>query len=94
MGARYGPHRRPSTLVPLPDARPGHRAPTAGSDGLQTSAMPTPVGPAPRDPDDPDLWDEWYDESDDRGPSRFAWPVRLVALVVVVAVALAVVAAL
>ncbi len=31
--------------------------------------MPTPVGPAPRDPDDPDLWDEWY-EDDDRPPPR------------------------
>ncbi len=48
--------------------------------------MPTPVGPAPPDPDDPDLWDEWYDDDDDDepGPSRFGWPVRLLALLVVV----------
>ena len=31
--------------------------------------MPTPVGPVAPDPNDPDLWSEWYDddESDDGG---------------------------
>ena len=48
--------------------------------------MPTPVGPLPRDPDDPDLWDEWLEADDDEvPPPRFGWPVRLLALVVAVA---------
>jgi hypothetical protein len=56
--------------------------------------MPTPVGPAPRDPDDPDLWDEWHEEDDDLAvDSRFGWPVRLLALLVVVAVVMLLVAA-
>ncbi len=49
--------------------------------------MPTPVGPAPRDPNDPDLWEEWYDTEDGEvamGRSRFGWPVRIVVLVVIV----------
>ena len=51
--------------------------------------MPTPVGPAARDPDDPDLWDEWYEGDDDEpAQSGFGWPVRLVALAVLVAVGL------
>ena len=52
--------------------------------------MPTPVGPVPRDPDDPDLWEEWYDrdDQDDVGPSDFGWPIRLVALVIVVGMVL------
>ena len=51
--------------------------------------MPTPVGPAPRDPDDPDLWEEWYRPDDDEvARPRFGWPVRLLAIVVVVALAL------
>ena len=48
--------------------------------------MPTPVGPVPRDPHDPDNWD-WYDTDDDDdlvGPS-FGWPLRVVALVIVIA---------
>ena len=50
--------------------------------------MPTPVGPAPRDPDDPDFWDEWYDdEGDEVGPSSFGWPVRLLALLIVAGIA-------
>ena len=53
--------------------------------------MPTPVGPAPRDPDDPDFWDEWYEDGDDEGdevgPSSFGWPVRLIALLIVVGIA-------
>jgi hypothetical protein len=50
--------------------------------------MPTPVGPAPRDPNDPDHWDEWYDEDDGAGPS-FGWPVRILALLIVLGIALA-----
>jgi len=55
--------------------------------------MATPVGPAPRDPHDPDMWDEWYERDadgcdiDDRAPRQFGWPVRLVALLVVLAIA-------
>jgi len=47
----------------------------------------TPVGPAARDPDDPDLWEDWYDadmESGDEevtGPG-YGWPLRFVALIV------------
>ena len=49
--------------------------------------MPTPVGPAPRDPNDPDLWDDWYDEDDedDDGPG-FGWPIRILALVVLLGI--------
>ena len=52
--------------------------------------MPTPVGPVPPDPNDPDLWSEWYDDDglDDAGPSRFGWPVRLLAILAIVAVVL------
>ncbi len=55
--------------------------------------MPTPVGPAPRDPDDPDLWDEWYDGDSGPAQNRFAWPVRAVALVTLVAVVFLIVVA-
>ena len=51
--------------------------------------MPTPVGPVAPDPNDPDLWSEWYDDDEpDReyGPSRFGWPVRLLALLAILAV--------
>jgi hypothetical protein len=50
--------------------------------------VPTPVGPAPRDPNDPDLWEEWYEPDDGTVPrSRFGWPVRILAIVVVVTLA-------
>jgi hypothetical protein len=48
--------------------------------------MPTPVGPAPRDPDDPDLWEEWYQDDDQAMASRRGWPVRLLALVAAVGI--------
>jgi len=52
--------------------------------------MPTPVGPAPRDPNDPDLWD-WGDEDDE--PAGRRHPTRaLVAAVVVLALVLLMVA--
>ncbi len=51
--------------------------------------MPTPVGPAPRDPNDPDLWQEWYEAGEEPVRSlRFGWPVRILAILVVVALAL------
>ncbi|HVF13092.1 MAG TPA: hypothetical protein VM942_00765 [Acidimicrobiales bacterium] len=55
--------------------------------------MPTPVGPVAPDPDDPDLWTEWYDddgdgEGDGSGPSRFGWPVRLVAAIAILSIVL------
>ena len=51
--------------------------------------MPTPVGPAPRDPDDPDLWDEWYQGDDgDLAGRDFGWPIRLVALLIVIGIVL------
>ncbi len=54
--------------------------------------MPTPVGPAPRDPNDPDLWEEWYETGDDTVPGRrFGWAVRVLAILVVVALALLIV---
>jgi len=51
--------------------------------------MATPVGPADRDPDDPDLWDEWYEPEDDDPvlADRRATRLRLVAVVVLVAMA-------
>jgi len=51
-------------------------------------AMPMPVGPVPGDPNDPDLWDEWYDTDtdDDALGHGFGWPLRMVALVIVVAI--------
>ncbi len=57
--------------------------------------MATPVGPVAPDPDDPDHWDEWYeqDDDDDLGPYRRATPVRLIALVVAIGMALLVVLA-
>jgi hypothetical protein len=45
--------------------------------------MPTPVGPVPSDPNDPDLWDEWYDGDDDEAGPEFGWPLRLIALLIV-----------
>ena len=50
--------------------------------------MATPVGPAPRDPNDPDLWDEWEDDGDDAGPG-FGWPIRVVALLILLGLLLA-----
>jgi len=56
--------------------------------------MATPVGPVAPDPDDPDHWDEWYEpDDDDLGPYRRAAPVRLIALVVAIGMALLVVLA-
>jgi hypothetical protein len=53
--------------------------------------MPTPVGPVPRDPNDPELWEEWdEDDGDDEdvvaGPG-YGWPIRLLALLVVIGIA-------
>ena len=49
--------------------------------------MPTPVGPVPRDPNDPDLWDDWYDtEADDDAGPGFGWPLRIVALVILIGI--------
>ncbi len=50
--------------------------------------MPTPVGPVPRDPDDPDLWDEWYEGDDDLAATHFGWPLRVVALLILVGIVL------
>ncbi|MBA3268794.1 MAG: hypothetical protein H0T70_11140 [Acidimicrobiia bacterium] len=53
--------------------------------------MATPVGPAAPDPDDPELWDEWYQDDDDVDTAtvgRFGWPVRLLALLVVIGLVL------
>ncbi len=51
--------------------------------------MPTPVGPAPGDPNDPDLWDEWFvpdePDDDDVAPPRFGWAVRVLAILIAVA---------
>jgi len=55
--------------------------------------MATPVGPAARDPDDPDLWEDWYGrdmESDDEevgAGAGYGWPLRLIALIVAVGIA-------
>ena len=54
--------------------------------------MPTPVGPVAPDPNDPDLWPEWYEDDgsdfDDVGGSRYGWPVRLLAALAILAVIL------
>ncbi len=55
--------------------------------------MATPVGPVAPDPHDPDHWDEWYEQDDDLGSYRRATPVRLIALVVAIGMALLVVLA-
>lgn len=45
--------------------------------------MPTPVGPVPRDPDDPDLWD-WGEDDEDFVPRRRRpWQLVLVVILVV-----------
>jgi hypothetical protein len=52
--------------------------------------MPTPVGPVPRDPDDPDFWD-WGEPEDE--PAARRHPTRaIVAAVVVVALVLLMIA--
>ncbi|MGO8872543.1 MAG: hypothetical protein ACLQPH_14290 [Acidimicrobiales bacterium] len=43
--------------------------------------MPTPVGPVPVDPDDPDFWD-WGDD-DELPARRQTWRLLVVAIVVV-----------
>ncbi len=51
--------------------------------------MATPVGPVPRDPNDPDFWDDWDEDGENdvvAGPG-YGWPVRLIALVVVIGIA-------
>ena len=58
--------------------------------------MATPVGPVEPDPDDPDLWREWYDgdgaggEGDgaEPGTGRFGWPIRLVAVIAILGIVL------
>jgi hypothetical protein len=47
--------------------------------------VPTPVGPAPRDPNDPDFWD-WEAPDDVRLPARRAVIAVLIGLVVVLIV--------
>ncbi len=45
------------------------------------------MGPVSPDPNDPDLWDEWYADDTEGDPLPHRWPTgaRLVAVVVVVA---------
>jgi hypothetical protein len=52
--------------------------------------VPTPVGPVPPDPNDPDLWPEWYEDDDAHVPRRVA--VRAVALLVALALVVLLVA--
>jgi hypothetical protein len=51
--------------------------------------MPTPVGPVPSDPNDPDLWD--WDEDDDARPLRRPFRLLLVGVMVLAVVLLVVV---
>ena len=53
--------------------------PTLGA--TYTWLMPTPVGPVPPDPNDPDLWD-WGEFNDDTHPRRRPWHLVLVGIVV------------
>ena len=52
--------------------------------------MPTPMGPAERDPDDPDNWDEWYldDEELYGSAQQSSWstPLRVVAALLLLGV--------
>jgi hypothetical protein len=48
-----------------------------GTSPIYTWSVATPVGPAPRNPNDPDFWD-WGDDHDDVGPRRR--PLRLVVI--------------
>jgi hypothetical protein len=57
--------------------------------------MPTPVGPVPYDPNDPDLWD--WGEPDDEGAfprGRHPWRAAVVGVIVVALVLLIVVSVL
>ncbi len=47
--------------------------------------VPTPVGPVPRDPNDPDLWD-W--EVEDERPAAGRHPARVVAAIAILALVL------
>jgi len=55
--------------------------------------MPTPVGPVPPDPNDPDLWD-WGKDDDDLRPRRQTLRFLLVGVIVLALVLLLVVSAL
>jgi hypothetical protein len=51
--------------------------------------MPTPVGPAPRDPDDPDFWD-WDDPvPDEKRGHRLQTIIAVVALLGLIALIMA-----
>jgi hypothetical protein len=55
--------------------------------------VPTPVGPVPRDPNDPELWEEWEgdpwaDEAGRSPRSRWSGPTRLIAAVLLVGFAI------
>jgi hypothetical protein len=52
--------------------------------------VPTPVGPAPRDPNDPDFWD-WGHDDEDRHVAPTHTLRAVVAVVVAVALALLIV---
>jgi hypothetical protein len=58
-----------------------------------TGSMPTPVGPAPPDPNDPDLWD-WGEDDDDFPRRPQPWRLLLVGIIVVGLVLLLVVSVL
>ena len=55
--------------------------------------MPTPVGPVPPDPNDPDLWD-WGEDDDDLRPRRHTLRFLLVGVIVLALVLLLVASAL
>jgi hypothetical protein len=58
-----------------------------------TWTMPTPVGPVPPDPNDPDLWD-WGEDDGDFRPRRQPWRFLLVGILVLGLVLLLVVSVL
>jgi hypothetical protein len=55
--------------------------------------MPTPVGPVPPDPNDPDQWD-WGGDDDDLRPRRYPLRVLVVGIIVLALVLLLVVSVL
>lgn len=83
---------------PRPQSRPPTgrlRSPRELLDCPYTLTMPTPVGPVPSDPDDPDLWDWSGDDDEDFSRPTPRWShVMLVGVVVFALVLLVLVSVL
>jgi hypothetical protein len=71
-----------------------HRATPADGCTPYTWSMPTPVGPIPPGPDDPDMWDWGEEDEDDVRPRLRPWRLVVVVSIVVALVLLLVVSVL